>query len=155
MNESSIVKIIQKSVTTLALLLVVVFIGMMTVILISGLIEQAQAYTFGRAISHYGIFSDIKWHIETGKFIHTPTLGHEIHWETRGGNIIGGDERGWVSAKVGPSDNRIEIKFHFFNPNKGTNTCYIETPPNIAIHTTCHITQQTGAQATFVVSPSN
>lgn len=145
---------LEKNTTKLAAFLII-FVGAMIILIGPVLSEQAQAHTTSQAVSHYGPFSDVKGHMQAGKFLKGPTHGHDITWQTVGTNVIGGDERGYVSAKVGPSDDRVEVKFHFFNPNKGTNTCHVETPPTMAIHGTCHITQGTGAKANFVISPAN
>lgn len=146
---------LEKSTTNLATVFLTIFVGAMIIFVSPGLYDQAQAHTTSQAVSHYGPFSDVKGHMQAGKFLKGPTHGHDITWQTVGTNVIGGDERGYVSAKVGPVDDRVEVKFHFFNPNKGTNTCHVETPPTVSFHGTCHITQGTGAKADFVISPAN
>src|SRR6476661_5884943 len=107
---------LEKSTTKLAVFLTI-FFGAKIILVGPLMTEEVQAHTTSQAISHYATFSDVKGHMQAGKFLKAPTHEHDITWQTVGTNVIGGDERGHVSAKVGPSDDRVEVKFHFFNPN--------------------------------------
>jgi hypothetical protein len=51
---------------------------------------------------------------------------------------------GYVAADAGP--HHFPVKFNFFNPARGTNTCSVDPPPPVV---TCTISQGVHAGAQF------
>lgn len=83
-----------------------------------------------------------------GKFLLPPVKeGKAIIWITIGNGLFGGgDERGYVRANVGT----LLLKFEFYNPARGANTC-AALPP---LYVTCTITQGVHARAMYQVKRS-
>jgi hypothetical protein len=141
---------------TTVLSVMFVLVGMM--FLVPAMTEKALATIDATAISHVGSFSNVRGHMDNGKFQigYPQTFGDHIYWKTRGSGIFGGgDERGYVTAKVGTFG--TPVKFSFFNPALGRdrppNTCFVEPGHTPYYETKCTITQGVHATATYEVRP--
>jgi hypothetical protein len=148
MNKTDIVEIIQKRTTTLVVLSVL-FVGMM-IFLAPSLVEDAEAVINARVVSYGDSFSNVEGEMFAGRFIEDPrNFGQVITWRTAGNGVFGGDEFGFVYAKVGQVG---EVTFVFSNPRSGPNTCDVR-PSSELIRGTCNITRGNLADATFQVFP--
>jgi hypothetical protein len=143
---------------TTVLSVIFVLVGMMLVV--PAMTEKAHASILASAISHVGSFSDVRGHMYAGEFLpgHEPRsiTPYQIIWGTHGRCSpprcfppipSGGDERGYVAARVGPT--LASVEFHFSNPAKGSNTCGFA--PSIYL-VTCSITQGVRATAKYDVN---
>ena len=104
MNESCIAYTVHNKTTKLTVVFVVV---VMMIFLVPMLTELAYARTYGYAYTFLGnsdpAFTNVKGHLDAGKWIKQPTViwgGHE--WVTAGSGIFGGDEKGSGLADFGP-----------------------------------------------------
>jgi hypothetical protein len=149
MNKNDIIEIMQKKPTNLVVLSAV-FVGMMMVFLIPIIIENAEAVINARAISLGDSFSNVEGEMFAGRFIEDPrNYGQIITWRTAGNGVFGGDEFGFVHAKVGEVG---EVTFVFSNPRSGPNTCDVRTTSDL-IRGTCNISRGNLADATFQIFP--
>jgi hypothetical protein len=141
---------------TAVLSVMFVLVGMM--FLVPAITEQAHAKISARAISSVGPFSRVEARMSAGSIVHPPLPGHStMTWVTTGsGPFGGGDERGYVLADVGVGPapfHRSPVKFDFFNPAKGTNTCGVEPEHTPYFDAKCSIEQGTNADAHYEVTP--
>jgi len=138
MNKTDIEEIMSKRTMRLVLISVVV-VGMI-VVLVPGLIEEAEART--KAIvynySTFGpFFSNVKGFLDAGKWVETPNIfGPGLSWITKGSGFFGGDEKGRVLADLGPGRH---VTFHWSNPSSGDNTCSVQWTGRVSA--SCQITQ--------------
>jgi hypothetical protein len=146
MNNFCVDNMKQKKSTT-KLVVLFGFLGLMMVFLVPILAEKAEGRTTAVATTN-AFFSDIKSQLSAGKFLVWPIqpTPSTMTWVTAGGGHFGGDEEGFVSAKVGP----YLVKLHFSNPSNGKNTCTVEAPSQL--FATCGITQGTYSEAFYFVS---
>jgi hypothetical protein len=142
------VKKFEKSTTKLAIYFISAIGFMIGILLVPGIIEEANAVTTATVLSHVGPFSDVEGKLFAGRFnLPLASSGPAIAWQTIGTGS-NGNERGVISAKV----DGFDINFVFNNPASGRNTCDTAVSPSGPILATCHITQGNFATATFEVS---
>jgi hypothetical protein len=148
-----VLKIHYKRQTTV-LSIMFVLVGMM--FLVPVITEKAQASINANAFTRLCCFSHVRAHMYTGSFLAGPRppgwpfepITNELIWTTIG-PVPYGDERGYVSADVGPS--HIPVIFHFNNPASGSNTCSGERAGPVIV--TCAISSGVHANARFTVLP--
>ncbi|MGC1932374.1 MAG: hypothetical protein WA667_25665 [Candidatus Nitrosopolaris sp.] len=132
---------------TAGLSVIFVLVGM--VFLVSAITEKELASVAATAHTPICCFSSVKYHMYAGRFIVPPivypTKPDELIWLTIGSSspFGGGDEKGYVAADAGP--HHFPVKFNFFNPARGPNTCGVE-PPHVG---RCTISQGVHAGAQF------
>jgi hypothetical protein len=146
MNEQRIVKMAQKRTAKLSVLFVLVSM----IFLVPVLAEKAQARIDAFARTHWGLFSNVRGHMDDGSFLMEPRIrdnGKEIVWATKGDRLPSGDEKGFVSANVDRGEHRVI--FYFNNPRSGPNTC--DTSATHGLIATCRISRGNFATAHFEV----
>jgi Ca2+-binding RTX toxin-like protein len=155
MNEPCLVNMVHNNTTKLAVIFALV--GAMMII-VPMLTDQVYARTYGVARAEGGIFGPfhIGGELQAGKWKQHPTVSSDnlrIEWVTAGNTLFGGDEKGFIITPFGGG----HVKFHFFNPYHGKNTCSVEIviPGRIFLpDPPCTITQGPIARATYLVSTS-
>lgn len=129
MNDKSKAIVVRKS--ALKLVLLFTFVGMI-MSLIPMLTDRAEALTQGKAVLGPLItLSNLKYQLDQGKWtviphVIGPTDSPIILWETRGNGFFGGPERGSVEVDVNFRNNLAHVKFSWYNPDSGRNTCNVQ-----------------------------
>lgn len=129
MSDKEKTNVVRKS--TLKFALLFIFVGL-TMSLIPMLTEKAEALTEGKAVLGPLItISNLKYQLDQGKWAVIPHIAGTtnspiILWETRGTGFFGGPEKGSVEVDVNFRNNLAHVKFSWYNPDSGRNTCNVQ-----------------------------
>jgi hypothetical protein len=146
-QQGRIAKIAYKRQTTeLSLFFVLVWMMFLVPVITEKALALTDAVAYAPAFTE---FSNVRGHMDDGKFVSGPTLSGDrkiIFWTTAGTGFFGGDEKGYVQADV---TGYGIVKFDFFNPASGRNTCSVVAP--ITLQAECTITQGISAYAKYTL----